>query len=99
MIQFKSPKRLSTKRIALIGHHLPRQCGIATFTTDLLEALTHEAEDADCCAVVMNDKPDCSDASKEAAVPVSAEHHVWTIWMAGNSSFVTIVIRQLITSG
>ena len=25
----------SIRRIAMLGNHLPRQCGIATFTTDL----------------------------------------------------------------
>ena len=29
-------------RIAVIGNHLPRQCGIATFTTDLCDAITSE---------------------------------------------------------
>jgi hypothetical protein len=29
----------SSHRIALIGNFLPRRCGIATFTTDLLAAL------------------------------------------------------------
>lgn len=29
----------STGRIALIGNYLPRQCGIATFTTHLCEAI------------------------------------------------------------
>jgi hypothetical protein len=27
------------KHIAFIGNYLPRQCGIATFTTDLCEAV------------------------------------------------------------
>ena len=27
-------------RVALVGNHLPRQCGIATFTTDLCDALS-----------------------------------------------------------
>jgi len=58
MSQLRNTNRLSPQRIALIGNHLPRQCGIATFTTDLLEALTHEAEGAECSAVVMNDKPE-----------------------------------------
>lgn len=58
MIQLRSSNHLSPQRIALIGNHLPRQCGIATFTTDLLEALTQEAEGAECYAVVMNDKPE-----------------------------------------
>ena len=29
-------------RIAFIGNYLPRQCGIATFTTDLCEAIATE---------------------------------------------------------
>ena len=26
-------------RLAMLGNHAPRQCGIATFTTDLTEAI------------------------------------------------------------
>jgi len=44
--------------VAVIGNYLPRQCGIATFTTDLVEALSTEAPDINCRAVVMNDKPE-----------------------------------------
>jgi hypothetical protein len=29
-------------RLAVLGNHLPRQCGIATFTTDLCDAITSE---------------------------------------------------------
>jgi hypothetical protein len=29
--------------VAVIGNYLPRQCGIATFTTDLVEGLSAEA--------------------------------------------------------
>jgi glycosyltransferase involved in cell wall biosynthesis len=35
------PLRPITRRIAVIGNHLPRRCGIATFTTDLTDALAH----------------------------------------------------------
>ena len=42
--------------VAVIGNYLPRQCGIATFTTDLVEALSTEAPDISSSAVVMNDK-------------------------------------------
>jgi len=46
-----------TKKIAVIGNYLPRQCGIATFTTDLCDALagqmTHVEENL--IAVVMDD--------------------------------------------
>lgn len=44
-------------KIALIGNYLPRQCGIATFTSDLLTSLKCEASDSEVCAVVMNDVP------------------------------------------
>src|SRR5512135_1576510 len=42
-------------RIAFIGNYLPRQCGIATFTTDLCEAIATEYPDATCIAVPVND--------------------------------------------
>src|SRR5271165_1356259 len=42
-------------RVAFIGNHLPRQCGIATFTTDLCDAFTAVHRDIDCFAVAMND--------------------------------------------
>jgi glycosyltransferase involved in cell wall biosynthesis len=42
--------------VAVIGNYLPRQCGIATFTTDLVEALSAEAPDINCWAVAINDK-------------------------------------------
>ena len=44
--------------VAVIGNYLPRQCGIATFTTDLVEALSAEAPDINCWALAMNDKPE-----------------------------------------
>ncbi len=44
--------------IAIIGNSIPRKCGIATFTTDLLKALSAEAPDTHCWTVAMNDKPE-----------------------------------------
>ncbi|MBI2228690.1 MAG: glycosyltransferase family 4 protein, partial [Deltaproteobacteria bacterium] len=46
------------KRIAFIGNYLPRQCGIATFTTDLCEAIAAEHSEATCIAVPVNDLED-----------------------------------------
>jgi hypothetical protein len=37
MIQDNKP---TVRRIAFIGNYIPRQCGIATFTTDLAEAVS-----------------------------------------------------------
>jgi glycosyltransferase involved in cell wall biosynthesis len=44
-------------RIAFIGNYLPRQCGIATFTTDLCEAIATEHSEITCIAVPVNDTP------------------------------------------
>jgi glycosyltransferase involved in cell wall biosynthesis len=42
-------------RIAVIGNYLPRQCGIATFTTDLCTAIASEYGSARLFAVPVND--------------------------------------------
>jgi glycosyltransferase involved in cell wall biosynthesis len=42
-------------RIAIIGNYLPRQCGIATFTTDLCDAVGAEFAAAQLLAVPVND--------------------------------------------
>src|SRR3954451_2790822 len=42
-------------RIAVIGNYLPRQCGIATFTTDLCSAISAEYGTARLMALPVND--------------------------------------------
>jgi len=42
-------------RIAVVGNYLPRQCGIATFTTDLCDAISAECGTAKLCAVPVTD--------------------------------------------
>ena len=42
-------------RIAFIGNYLPRLCGIATFTTDLCEAVATQYTGATCIALPVND--------------------------------------------
>lgn len=46
-------------RIAFVGNYLPRECGIATFTTDLCTALTAEYGEGRIFAIPVND-PDAS---------------------------------------
>ncbi|HMG86163.1 MAG TPA: glycosyltransferase family 4 protein [Terracidiphilus sp.] len=46
-------------RIAFVGNYLPRECGIATFTTDLCNALTDEFGHGRLFAIPVND-PDSS---------------------------------------
>jgi glycosyltransferase involved in cell wall biosynthesis len=42
-------------RIAVLGNHLPRQCGIATFTTHIADALSEHDAKIDCFVLAMND--------------------------------------------
>jgi glycosyltransferase involved in cell wall biosynthesis len=44
------------ERIAFLGGHDPRRCGIATFTTDLCEAVAAAAPGAQCIAGAVNDR-------------------------------------------
>lgn len=50
-----NPTRSALKRVAFIGNYLPRQCGIATFTTDLSEALGNAFPETTCIALPVND--------------------------------------------
>jgi glycosyltransferase involved in cell wall biosynthesis len=49
------PRPQRAVRIAVIGNHLPRQCGIATFTTDLCNAIAAEYGAAQLSVVAIND--------------------------------------------
>ena len=50
-----APRRVRPLRIAVIGNHLPRQCGIATFTTDLCNAIAAESAASELMVVAVND--------------------------------------------
>jgi glycosyltransferase involved in cell wall biosynthesis len=43
------------RSVAFIGNHLPRRCGIATFTHDIHRAVVTAAPDLDTCVVAMTD--------------------------------------------
>lgn len=44
--------------ISMIGNYLPRRCGIATFTSDLADALAAAAPEVGVHTVAMNDRPE-----------------------------------------
>ena len=46
------------KKVAVIGNSVPRRCGIATFTTDLVQAMSTEAPETVFWTLVMNDVPE-----------------------------------------
>ncbi len=51
------PSKESSKvrKIAFVGDYLPRKCGIATFTSDLLEAVAAAYPQSQCLSVSVND--------------------------------------------
>lgn len=51
----RPPRQVGLRRIAVIGDYLPRQCGIATFTTDLCESLASQFPATEIWAVPVND--------------------------------------------
>src|SRR5438094_6451248 len=56
VMEHSSTNATSTiSRIGFIGNYLPRQCGIATFTTDLCEAIAAEYGGTTCIALPVND--------------------------------------------
>jgi glycosyltransferase involved in cell wall biosynthesis len=52
------PRPALPTRIAVVGNYLPRQCGIATFTTDLCDAIHAEYGATELLALPMNDTED-----------------------------------------
>src|SRR6185295_7311914 len=46
------------RKIAFVGDHLPRKCGIATFTSDLLAAVSSAHPQSQCFCVSVNDIKD-----------------------------------------
>src|SRR5947208_2539139 len=43
------------RKVAVLGNHAPRQCGIATFTTHLVDAIADVSPDVTSIVVAMND--------------------------------------------
>ena len=49
------PRPILPSRVAIIGNYLPRKCGIATFTTDLCDAIHAEYGTTELLALPVND--------------------------------------------
>src|ERR1700730_7776974 len=50
-------------RVAFVGDYMPRQCGIATFTTDICEAVAAEYPRCECIVGAVNDRHEGYDYS------------------------------------
>ena len=55
IVHWRSSTSDTARTIAILGNHAPRQCGIATFTTDLSDAIGAEFAGLDCFVLAMND--------------------------------------------
>jgi glycosyltransferase involved in cell wall biosynthesis len=64
----------SVKNIALIGSYVPRQCGIATFTKDLRDAIARDAGVQRATIIAMDDSPNTYPYPGEVAFQVRAPH-------------------------
>ena len=58
------------RRIALIGNSLPRRCGIATFTTDLLRAISNSGPNLQTSVVAMTDHDQAYDYPASVALQI-----------------------------
>jgi glycosyltransferase involved in cell wall biosynthesis len=61
------------KRIAFVGNSLPRRCGIATFTTDLYQAVSTADATVETCIVAMNDAGRAYDYPHAVQLQINAE--------------------------
>jgi glycosyltransferase involved in cell wall biosynthesis len=60
-------------RIALVGNYLPRECGIATFTTDLCTALAAEYGEGRLFAIPVNDPDSSYDYPEQVRLELTQE--------------------------
>ena len=61
------------RRIAFIGNHLPRRCGIATFTHDLHQAVSASRPDLETSVVAITDPDHAYDYPKSVRFQVREE--------------------------
>ncbi|MEO8096089.1 MAG: hypothetical protein ABI811_00185 [Acidobacteriota bacterium] len=54
-------KHCGVRKIAFVGDHLPRKCGIATFTSALLAAMASAYPESQCLCISVNDTADGCD--------------------------------------
>ena len=62
------------RRIAVIGNSLPRRCGIATFTTDLQQAISTSRTNLETCIVAMTDHGQVYDYPPAVALQIKDDN-------------------------
>lgn len=72
-IPLKASRLPLPTRIAVIGNYLPRECGIATFTTDLCNALASEYGEGRLFAIPVNDPESSYDYPEQVRLELTQE--------------------------
>ena len=62
--------RSEIRNIAFVGDYLPRQCGIATFTTDLCTSVAAQFPKVKCFSVPVNDVAEGYDDPPEVSFEI-----------------------------
>ena len=95
MMETKRSAKVS--RISVIGNHLPRRCGIATYTTNLCNALALEIEkNSDLIVVAMDDIPEGYDYPDRVKFSVRSNVQADYYWAANflNANQYEVAILQ-----
>jgi glycosyltransferase involved in cell wall biosynthesis len=72
-IALKASRLPLPTRIAMVGNYLPRECGIATFTTDLCNALESEYGEGRLFAIPVNDPDSSYDYPEQVRLELTQE--------------------------
>ncbi len=72
-IALKASRLPLPTRIAFVGNYLPRECGIATFTTDLCNALATEYGEGRLFAIPVNDPDSSYDYPEQVRLELTQE--------------------------
>jgi glycosyltransferase involved in cell wall biosynthesis len=87
----------SIQRVAFIGNHLPRRCGIATFTHDLHRAVSAARRDLETCVVAMTDPGRTYDYSSAVRFQIHDEtigDYVQAAEFLNNAGFVVVSLQH-----
>ena len=91
-------KETKIRKIAFLGDYLPRRCGIATFTTDLLTAVAFERPQTECFSVSVNDTSDGYEYPDEVRFEIEEQDVAaayFTMTPDLNACFPAAAARQL----
>ena len=73
-------------RVAFLGDYMPRQCGIATFTTDICEAVAAEFPECDCLVGAVNDRPEGYDYPARIRFEIDEKELDWR-WFEPSATY------------